>query len=543
MMSYGQRAGNFKQTKEFYLHGNTAVTGNNSLSDHKTKPFNDPRAVNDQQKMRYIDIDADKTTFSSSAADLIVPENSTIKYAALYWAATYPGAEGKKKAEGNKYVYELTAGRKQPINKVLIKLPGQRSYSSIAGEIVHDGFKSGVDLEDNCEPFVCYSDITDLVKLNGVANGTYTVANIPALEGFMYGGSSAGWMLYVIYENQEQPLQYITSYHGFEFIDLQNPVILNFDHFQSAGLGKTETALTIGALEGDNLLKRDQVSLYNEQLQKFVAITTPERPASNFFNSTINSHEGQNLNRKPNSMNTLGFDIAQIDSKNVILANNANNAKLEFTTRADRYFIYFTAFQTTISEQFYEEIKAVKFDAARLGEQPEESVLNTEQKNLLIDAALKARQKMKADTSEETPEEKIEKQPKEEAKVEVKEEKVKETPKPTVTKTETKIAEPQKQTATKAAPKNYVVSSTFKIPEMEGGYYIISNVFSQKANATRWIESLKELGFAPKTFTRSQNNFTYVYLEKSQDPVALYKKIKEIRKLKDLEQIWMLKIN
>ena len=55
---------------------------------------NDPysgNTANDNSTMRYIDIDSDGSTFSSSSATLTIDDIScsTIVYAGLYWSATY----------------------------------------------------------------------------------------------------------------------------------------------------------------------------------------------------------------------------------------------------------------------------------------------------------------------------------------------------------------------------------------------------------------------------------------------------------------------
>jgi len=48
--------------------------------------------VNDWKNMQYIDVDNDTNTFSSSSASLVFPQTdcNLIRYAGLYWSATYP---------------------------------------------------------------------------------------------------------------------------------------------------------------------------------------------------------------------------------------------------------------------------------------------------------------------------------------------------------------------------------------------------------------------------------------------------------------------
>ena len=50
------------------------------------------------------------------------------------------------------------------------------------------------------------------------------------------------------------------------------------------------------------------------------------------------------------------------------------------------------------------------------------------------------------------------------------------------------------------------------IPSIPEGYYIITNVFSQKNNTDKFIASLDNKGLNPKSFINPKNNYNYVYL-------------------------------
>ena len=76
--------------KEFYIQGDAIAIGNNILSEHANQDYNEVGLINDRVEMKYVDIDNDNATFSSSAAELQLPKNTNkIKFAALYWSATY----------------------------------------------------------------------------------------------------------------------------------------------------------------------------------------------------------------------------------------------------------------------------------------------------------------------------------------------------------------------------------------------------------------------------------------------------------------------
>src|SRR5690606_32848703 len=124
--------------------------------------------ANDNFDMRYIDIDGDPSTFSSSSAtlsDVLDDGCSTVVYAALYWSATY------------RYnTDDSDSGRASNFNEVKLKLPGSSTYTDITGTVIFDGFYD--DDFDSNSPYACYADVTDLIKGLADPNGEYTVANI-----------------------------------------------------------------------------------------------------------------------------------------------------------------------------------------------------------------------------------------------------------------------------------------------------------------------------------------------------------------------------
>lgn len=59
------------------------------------------------------------------------------------------------------------------------------------------------------------------------------------------------------------------------------------------------------------------------------------------------------------------------------------------------------------------------------------------------------------------------------------------------------------------ATKNYL-----NVPGLEGGYYIICNVFSEPVYADAFMKQLKSKGYQCQYFVNPKNNFRYVYLKK-----------------------------
>ncbi|GAL81368.1 internalin [Algibacter lectus] len=76
------------------VKGDIVLIGNNILGP-SNNAFNNNFEYNNRVNMQYIDIDSDPSTFSSSSADLAIPNPDCYRIvrADLYWAAVNPGSE------------------------------------------------------------------------------------------------------------------------------------------------------------------------------------------------------------------------------------------------------------------------------------------------------------------------------------------------------------------------------------------------------------------------------------------------------------------
>src|SRR5690606_38853649 len=90
----------------------------------------------------------------------------------------------------------------------------------------------------NSYPYASYADVTDIVTSFGtdVDLGTYTIANVSSGQGetaeFDNGtGQSAGWSLFVVYEDPTLPGKYITSFDGFSSVSDGNNVTIPITGF------------------------------------------------------------------------------------------------------------------------------------------------------------------------------------------------------------------------------------------------------------------------------------------------------------------------
>jgi len=318
------------------VKGDIVLIGNNILGPDNNA-FNDNSVYNHNVDMRYIDIDGDASTFSSTSADLEIPNPNCyqIIYAGLYWGAVTNGSE--------------------LITEVKFKGP-TGGYNDVVGTVIFDATTS-VD-GGNSFPYSCYADVTNIV--NSFANdlGTYTVANVSSAQGetstfspYNGTGYSAGWSLFVVYEDPTMPGKSITSFDGFSAISYaSNPVLdVPVSGFRTIPAPAPVRAnFAFAALEGDKPISGDRLILNGSNL------SAADRPENNYFNSSVTQLSALPVNnRNPNSTNTLGFDTGVMvvpNPGNTVIANEATNATVRIETSGDTYFPYFFALAVEIIE-------------------------------------------------------------------------------------------------------------------------------------------------------------------------------------------------
>ncbi len=500
-ISFSQEGVPFTENQKLYLHGNSILIGNNILGDSPTKPLMDNNIPNDLVKMVYIDVDNDPKTFSSSEATITsVPPQAKIAYAALYWSALYPYEKGILKKSGKKMVHEGSGEREIDVNQIFLKIPNG-NYETINGKIIFDSYKKDVFTTNT--PYTCFADVTaQLQKLPSI-NGTYSVANIKATEGEISGGGSAGWLLYVVYEDLEQSAKYFTLYNGLVEVN-KEAVEISFSDFKSKAEGIITTNIALGALEGDRKLRTDEFSIFDKKTGNYKSLANKLREEKNFFNSSITIGDSLFTNRNPNSTNTLGFDLLKMEipnKNNDLLDNAATQADLKFQARADRFYLFFVAFETEINNHFLQEkTNSLQSSLADVG-----LISSSEKLNPLI----------------------IEKpiQPKI-----ISEKKSAENTLPTILSEEELI-------------KKEVRIQTLAVAGIASGYYLVTNVFSVTDNAIKWSKFLTDKKYKPQTFTNPRNNWNYVYVWENKDPMPVYEKWKQLKGFEYFKEIWIMKIN
>ena len=475
-IGFSQQEIPFSKNKQFYLNGGSTIIGNNSVSKHSKKPFNDVSKINDEIKMVYVDVDNDDSTFSSSQANLEIPPNSKVKYAAVYWSAIYSFDKGVKKRKGNKIVYKGNNKRDEDFNTIKLKIRN-KDYETIKGEVIFDGYQLPKYKQN--APYVCSADITHLFNEYDLANGVYSVANIKATQGYISGGSAAGWFIYIVYENKNEPLKAITTYNGFNQLN-KKPELIQLKDFRTIKEGSVKANIIIAALEGDIKLKTDECLIKTNNGQQ-INLESQYRPKNNFFNSTI-TNKSNILSRLPNSTNTLGFDVLQLEipnENNTVINNSTEQVDLQLKTRADRFFLYFTAFETEIDKSYIKENNS----------EPAQSEQNKEE---LVET------------------------------------------------NNSKEVQPINKRLSK--PKSTWVKS-FKNTDTESGYYLITNVFSKPILAKKWKQFLADNGYDAKSFINYKNNWEYVYIYYSKNRNEVIEESNLLKQIPYFEDLWICKID
>ncbi|BDW92381.1 hypothetical protein MACH07_12130 [Flagellimonas marinaquae] len=328
------------------IRGDLTFIANNIVNrDSNNRDPEDPynstgssSSYNDDLNMQYIDVDGDPSTFSSSSATLAVPDSdcSRIRYAGLYWSAVY--------RDNN---------RQTDFDEIKFRVPGAGYVDLTADEILFDG--NGDSDFGSYAPYACYKDVTSI--LTGLTNpdGEYTVANVRASSGDnVTGGVSGGWSLVIVYENPTYPGKYITTFDGYAGIKSGETVDIPFSGFTTLPAPFPVNAkLGVAALEGDNRITGDRLSIRADSNGSFTTLSNTANPSNNFFNSNITNEGVIQTNRNPNSINTLGWDVDLFTIPNPsrsVIPNGETGATLRASSSQDKYDIFFTSLDVEIIE-------------------------------------------------------------------------------------------------------------------------------------------------------------------------------------------------
>lgn len=477
--------------------GEVILIGNNILNrkaflSNANKEYNEANKNASDFTMEYINVDANDQNFSSSSAYLTLNtfEKVKVRYAGLYWSATYPYAEGKQVS--GKFIAEKNT--RDSFDAIKIKLPNTREYQQIIGEILSDDYEEYPE-----KPYLVYADITTLLQKNDNFQGEYTIANVRATLGELQNGSSAGWALVVVYEKESSPWQKITLFDGVTQLQTIDKNLV-FSGIQTASSGNfTLFGVGLGAKknQGNN-------AFFWENNQSTHSLKTPFRTENQFLNSSITEEDEVIYSRKPASLNTLGWDIF---SKNIASEKTLSGTiNVKFTSQQSGIYLLALGISVPVltpdSEQVYKEIS--------LSETPK--IIAKETENTLQNITSAAQKNIS---------EKIEK------KEEILPEKT------TISTTTSSEKNVRKQV----------------VANVKSGFYTILGVYSSESNVQNFIKSLQEKGLSAHSFFNPEKKLFYVYESYNESYAEAEIKQESIRDLKttdekfrDLKETWILKV-
>ncbi|WP_161973414.1 gliding motility-associated C-terminal domain-containing protein [Arcticibacter tournemirensis] len=254
--------------------------------------------------MRYIDVDPSAETFSSSSADLNLPDCSSVTFAGLYWG-------GSVSSSNSRY-----NGR----NKVKLKLPGAASYIDLTAD-------ERTDLQ-------YFKNITSIVNSVSSIEGTFTVANVVANEGLK--DVYAGWTIVIVYKQNEMALRDLSVFDGFLNIQPNNHIDFTVSGFSTPHRGPVNLDFGFVAYDGDSGYTGDYLTINNQPIFDQV------HDQNNTFNSSITSNGKVVKNRYPAYTNTLGYDASVMRLENQDyrhLKNSDTSALISLKTVGEGYLI------------------------------------------------------------------------------------------------------------------------------------------------------------------------------------------------------------
>ncbi|WP_350289544.1 T9SS type B sorting domain-containing protein [uncultured Croceitalea sp.] len=381
-VSYGQEYNNFEVRYQSNLRGDLTFIGNNILNrdsgtagEGPNDAYNNQRNnnngstnndnsgfynYNDFKNMQYIDVDSDPSTFSSSTSTFAFEQANCnlIRYAGLYWSATYPSATANGSYIGGSYTANTVpvgTGRQTDFNQVKFRIPGGVYVDITADEVLFDGFTSTDASVQQNSPYACYADVTSLITAMADPTGDYTVANIRATTGGLTpgGGTTGGWTLVIVYENPTLTGKFITTFDGFARVNGTNTVDINYNGFETIPVGPVIADLGAATLEGDFRITGDGLSIEAASNSGFTDVGNAANPTDNFFNSNITLDGVITTNRNPASTNTLGYDtdiFLLSNPTNSVIPNNETAATFRFSTDGDQYYPFFNSFNVEVIE-------------------------------------------------------------------------------------------------------------------------------------------------------------------------------------------------
>lgn len=199
--------------------------------------------------MSYADYDQDLSTFSSSMAKLDISTCSEIESAYLYWSGNFTtsnkpielvsGVLNSFNGDGTK-VFDVS-NQLGTYDQVKFKVPGG-NYQNV----------SAITRYSDTKNYVCVADVTN--QLQGLTGGgEFWVGNIKSYPLENDGGSTSGWTLVVVFKSPLSPPRLISLWDGFKNIGANDTETFTLTGLQTPATNNFKSYVGFAALDGENL--------------------------------------------------------------------------------------------------------------------------------------------------------------------------------------------------------------------------------------------------------------------------------------------------
>ncbi|MER7762436.1 DUF3344 domain-containing protein [Streptomyces sp. NPDC097619] len=280
--------------------------------------------VNEDFDMFYSDLDRDPNTYNSTRAELKVPAGARITYARLYWGGNLRVGE-QKPPEDN--------------GRVLVAEPGGEYKEVLADTVV--GHRDAAD----SDAYQASADVTPLIRARGA--GVWTVAQLNIAMGQSEAGAWGGWTLVAAYEHPDEPLRELSLWDGFERVEDREAPAAGTEGEEAAGLTLRLDGLSVPAggagragfvaYDGDRGALGDSLGVTADSGRR-VRLSDAENPFNDVMNSTITEFGRPGFQRRPEHVNTLGYDADVFDLAPA-LSGGARSLSFRFGAESQGYVL------------------------------------------------------------------------------------------------------------------------------------------------------------------------------------------------------------
>jgi uncharacterized repeat protein (TIGR01451 family) len=289
-----------------------AVTGATGLVRYDGTPM---PAINNRLSMRFVDVDDQAATFSSSRARLRIPDGATVMWAGLHWNGA---TEVPESAELHGSTFTTPAPATGERFSVRLTPPGASAPVLVRADDTWDDTNPGGTVS-----YAGFADVTEEVRRSG--SGTYTVADVQACGGF--GGCFASWSMTVAFAHPDETPRNLNVWHGWQLTTpSESGGVQRFgvEGIEPPNRGPVQARIGVVQADGDRGLGPDSLEISSPSHPSWLPFTTIDRPLAagedDWFNSTVNAYGRRRpaTDAQPNLLANLNQDIALVEDAAVI---------------------------------------------------------------------------------------------------------------------------------------------------------------------------------------------------------------------------------